>query len=196
MVLERGVSPENIIYANPVKQESYITQAASRGVNLMTFDNEHELTKIKDLNPDAKLVLRIKVNNNKAKYRLGLKFGAEMDEVPHLLKTAKDLGLNVVGCAFHVGSALYCADAYRDAIKNARHVMDLGNQLGFNMKLLDMGGGFPGGHPTQDSVTFEQVAKVINEELDKYFPEFDQNSNKANVVIIAEPGRYYVRIVT
>lgn len=186
------MSPDDIIYANPCKHQSHIAHAAYRGVNCMTFDNELELFKVKDRNPNAKMVLRIKVDDSHSIFRLGLKFGAQMERVPHLLQTAKDLGVNVVGCSFHVGSGCSDANAYREAIRNARYVIDLGDKLGFDMTLLDIGGGFPGF--STEKITFEGVAAVINESLDKFFPEYDHNGAKSKVNIIAEPGRYYVRI--
>jgi ornithine decarboxylase len=51
-----GVGNERIIYANPCKSNSYIKFAATEGVDLMTFDNEAELYKIKQLFPDARSV--------------------------------------------------------------------------------------------------------------------------------------------
>lgn len=45
---------DRIIYANPCKQSSYIRYAHEAGVETMTFDNEQELLKIKQLHPTAK----------------------------------------------------------------------------------------------------------------------------------------------
>jgi ornithine decarboxylase len=45
---------DRIIYANPCKQSSYVRYAAEVGVETMTFDNEQELLKIKQLHPNAK----------------------------------------------------------------------------------------------------------------------------------------------
>jgi ornithine decarboxylase len=53
-VLDLGVDPSRIIYANPCKQNSYIKYAAKKHVEMMTFDNEDELHKVKALFPDAK----------------------------------------------------------------------------------------------------------------------------------------------
>lgn len=53
-VLSLGVAADRIIFANPAKPASHIRHAASLGVGLMTFDNETELHKVKELHPDAK----------------------------------------------------------------------------------------------------------------------------------------------
>lgn len=50
LVLNMGIAPERIVYANTVKQESHLHYAKDRGVTLMTFDSAEELSKIKDKN--------------------------------------------------------------------------------------------------------------------------------------------------
>jgi ornithine decarboxylase len=55
-ILELGVDPSRIIFANPAKPASHIRYAAALGVDIMTFDNECELRKIKSLYPAAKYV--------------------------------------------------------------------------------------------------------------------------------------------
>ena len=45
------------------------------GVDVMTFDNELELQKIKKLFPQARMVLRIRVDDSKSICQLGMKFG-------------------------------------------------------------------------------------------------------------------------
>ena len=53
-MLELGVAPDCIIYANPCKQVSHLKYAARKGVTTMTFDNELELLKVKSHFPSAK----------------------------------------------------------------------------------------------------------------------------------------------
>ena len=53
-VLDLGVDPSRIIYANPCKPVSHIRHASASNVDLMTFDNETELHKIKSCYPTAK----------------------------------------------------------------------------------------------------------------------------------------------
>lgn len=53
-IISLGVSPKRIIFANPVKVPSHIRYAKSKGVDLMTFDSDAELYKIRDIFPEAK----------------------------------------------------------------------------------------------------------------------------------------------
>jgi diaminopimelate decarboxylase len=45
---------DRIIYANPCKQSSYVRYAQEVGVEIMTFDNQQELIKMKQMHPNAK----------------------------------------------------------------------------------------------------------------------------------------------
>ncbi|VEN59889.1 unnamed protein product [Callosobruchus maculatus] len=53
-MLSLGVPPSKIIYAHPTKKLSHLKYAAEVGVEMMTFDNELELYKIKEIFPTAK----------------------------------------------------------------------------------------------------------------------------------------------
>ncbi|KAI8087831.1 pyridoxal-dependent decarboxylase [Gilbertella persicaria] len=182
-VLDYGVDPSRIIYANPCKQASFIRYAAQQSVCRMTFDNAEELYKIKKLYPDAELVLRILTDDSMSLCQLGLKFGAPLHTVQDLLQTARDLDLNIVGVSFHVGSGCLDENAFGDAVLRARKVFDQAEQMGYKLSLLDVGGGFPGAD-VQDGITFEKVAAVLGPVVDRCFDP--------SIRVIAEPGRYYV----
>ncbi|TPX54911.1 hypothetical protein SeMB42_g00109 [Synchytrium endobioticum] len=179
-VLDMGVDPSRIIYANPCKQTSFIRWAAARGVTMMTFDNADELLKIKGVHPNAKVVLRILTDDSHSVCKLGTKFGASQAVVPSLLTTCRNLGADLVGVSFHVGSGCGSARAFSDAVALARSVFDLAEDFGFNLTLLDIGGGFPG--RVTSGVTFAEIAAVLRPALDTYFPA------DMGVRIIAEPA--------
>lgn len=182
-VLTMGVDSSRIIFANPAKPASHIRYAADQGVELITFDNENELYKFKNLFPSARLVLRIRSDAATAQCPLGMKFGCDViTEAPSLLRLARSLELDVVGICFHVGSGCGEPLAYRRSIAAAHELFELASNIGFNMQLLDIGGGFPGNKDT----SIDMISDVINEALDEYFPI------SSNVTIIAEPGRYFV----
>jgi len=184
-VLELKVPQSRIIYANPCKQSSHIKYAAANNVEYMTFDNEMELHKIKAIHPGAKMVVRIlPPANTKCQCQLGMKFGCHPKKVPHLLRVAKELDMDVVGVSFHVGSGCYDAMAYSAAVASARAVFGLAKNEGFHFNLLDIGGGFPGQKNVK--LPFEEICSVLRPALDMYFPE------NMNVRIIAEPGRFFV----
>ena len=176
-VLNLGVDPSRIIYAQPCKTKSYVRFAAERGVKQMTFDNSDELYKIKRFFPDAELLLRILTDDSTSLCRLSDKFGASLDTTMDLLTLAKDLELNVTGVSFHVGSGASDPQSFDKAVRDARFVFDQAADVGYHLKTLDVGGGFSGD-------LFESMADVLSKALDENFP--------STVRIIGEPGRYYV----
>ncbi|GMF27921.1 unnamed protein product [Phytophthora fragariaefolia] len=186
--LEHGVPPERIIFANTMKQRSHLRFARKHNVPLMVFDSSDELVKIQSEFPEAKLVLRLQVDDSKARHQFGPKFGASMADAPALLGTAKRLDLNVVGVCFHVGVGVLEASAFVDAIVQAKTAFAVGLEAGYKFTLLNLGGGFAG--DDLGPVKFEDAAKAINAVLDELFPE------GSGVDIISEPGRYFVSACT
>lgn len=71
-------------------------------------------------------MLRIATDDSKAVCRLSVKFGAQLKSCRGLLERAKELGLEVMGVSFHVGSGCSDAEAYMQAITDARYVFDMG----------------------------------------------------------------------
>ncbi|XP_072042844.1 ornithine decarboxylase-like [Amphiura filiformis] len=153
-----GASPSNIIYANTCKQESHVRFAKQNGVHLMTFDNEDELIKIKKAYPEAQVVLRLAPDDSSSIVKLSCKYGCHVDEAMDLLKTAKDLTLNVIGVSFHVGSVNQDPESFAEPIKATRRVFDEAQKLGFHMQILDIGGGFPGDLLQSAEQPFEKVS--------------------------------------
>lgn len=184
-MLELGVNPSNIIFANPCKQMSHIRYARDNNVSLVVFDNIEELRKMKKVYPNAELVLRIQTDDSAATCQLSMKYGAPLASCKTLLLTAQQMGLNVVGISFHVGSGCSDAEAYVEAIQNSRELFDYALDIGYNFHLLDIGGGFPG--TKNVDLGFEDIAMAVNKELEKSFPL----KRYGHVKIIAEPGRYY-----
>jgi len=182
-ILALGVSAERIIFANPCKMKSHIEFAKEKGVAMMTLDDEHEMEKIQKIYPDAKLVLRILPPPTKAQCNLGCKYGVLPERAPALLRKAKDMGMNLMGVSFHVGSGCLEAEAFSKAISAASTVFQEAERLGLNLEMLDIGGGFPGHE--QGDISFAQISRYINSSLEEFFP------NRQNLRVIAEPGRYF-----
>jgi len=181
-VLGSGVSASRIIYANPTKMKAHIEYAKSSGVEMMTFDNSHELTKLAELYPTARLLLRIITDDSNSVCRFSTKFGAPMDQCPALLRQAKDLGLIVVGISFHVGSGCMSSQSFVAAIQSAHSIFKQAEEIGYQFSILDLGGGWPG--VNDGRVNFANIANLIRPVIDDLFP--------ADIEVIAEPGRYFV----
>ncbi|XP_065874636.1 ornithine decarboxylase-like [Euphorbia lathyris] len=181
-IISLGVSPDRIVYANPIKQVSHIKYAARTGVNLTVFDSKEEMDKMKKWHSELELLLRIKVPNDTTSWRsFGAKYGAATDEIIPLLKHARQLGMRVVGVSFHVGSKATEADIYHRAIIAARLAFDAATQLEMPaMHILNIGGGF------KANQLFDEIAKTVNDSIAEFFHDIP------SLKVIAEPGRFFV----
>lgn len=177
-----------IIFANPCKQPAHMRYAREVGVQYTTLDNEEEILKLKRYWPEAKCVIRIATDDSHSLCQFSTKFGANMNRVRKLIKVAKDNGMCLSGVSFHVGSGCQDSESFVKAIRNARKVFNVAAEEGFQMHLLDIGGGFPGyredsnSSSLKHSANFEGTSEQIRSSLDQYFPE--------GVEFIGEPGRY------
>jgi ornithine decarboxylase len=183
-ILHLNISPHRIIFANPSKIISHIKFAKEYNVSLLTFDTSFELYKIKLNYPQANLLLRLKTDDRHSMCQFSSKFGVDIQEVKEICKIAYELDLNIIGISFHVGSGCSSTHTYIHAIENARKAFDIGIEQGFDMHLLDIGGGFPG--VDTEKISFEEIALSINLTIKTYFYDFP------NLEIIAEPGRFFV----
>jgi ornithine decarboxylase len=188
-IIGLGASPDRIVFANPCKMISQIKYARAHDVDLVVFDDENELYKMKMFHSNAKLILRIKTDDSNSTCKFNCKFGADIDDVELLLKKALSLNLNVIGISFHVGSGCRNKEQYRTAIINCHKVYKIAKNMGINIELIDIGGGFPG-YSLHDEITFEEIAQVLTTSIHEYF--YDEQNEKYSVEFISEPGRYMV----
>lgn len=174
---------DKIIYANPIKATETL-EALDQYKPLVTYDNAAEVAKVKKHAPHAGLVLRLRVPNTGAVVELSSKFGASSGEAVDLIETAFQAGLVVEGISFHVGSQCTNFENYIQALNLAAGVFQEAWDRGYpQVKILDIGGGFPAPYDTQVK-PFEELARKLNSELDRLFP--------APMEILAEPGRFMV----
>jgi len=184
-VINLGVEPNKIIFANPCKPVDFIKFSRSNDVDLLVVDSSCELYKIKLYHPEANLLVRIQTDDSKSRCKFNCKFGVELEEeVKEILELGKILNLNLIGVSFHVGSGCEDAQVYWTALSDCKKVFSIAKSLDIEMYLIDIGGGFPG---TDDAVvSFESMAEVINRGIDELFKDLP------NIKFIAEPGRYFV----
>ena len=173
---------DKIIYANPIKPIETL-QELDRYKPLVTFDNEEEVKKIAKHAPNAGLALRLRVPNTGSIVELSSKFGALPGEAVQLIACAHDHGLTVEGVSFHVGSQCTNPENYIQAIHLSAGIFAEAKSRGFDLQLLDIGGGFPAAYDASVP-RFATLAKKLNYELDRLFPK--------SIEILAEPGRFLV----
>ena len=181
--------PNKIIFANPCKMSSQIKYARANDVDLMTFDCEEELYKIKLYHPYAKLILRLAVDDSNSICKFNCKFGCKIENIEHLIKLMNVLKLQLVGFSFHVGSGCKSIESYYSAIQTCRNAYDIALKNNIKISIIDIGGGFPGIHIDNDDVNITTIAKAITKAQDDFF-NIEITENK--IQFISEPGRYFV----
>jgi ornithine decarboxylase len=173
---------DKIIYANPIKPKETL-QALDQYKPLLTYDNADELRKIKRFAPHAGLVLRLRVPNTGSMVELSSKFGCDTGEAVDLILEAFRIGLVVEGLSFHVGSQCTNFDNFVQSLNIAAAVMREARSRGHEIKILDIGGGFPVPYDARVK-PFPVLSRKINSEIDRLFAK--------DIEILAEPGRFLV----
>jgi ornithine decarboxylase len=180
-------NPERIIFANPCKVSSHLRYARENKIAMMTFDSIEELDKIYNLYPDAQIVLRICVDDTNSKCKFNSKFGCPQHNILKIFEKARQLRMNLVGFSFHVGSG--CSDplSYYNAIEDCSIVYTASREFGFDIRIIDIGGGFPGVDKNMN-IRFADICDNINRAITDFFLYETSNSI---IRFIAEPGRYF-----
>jgi ornithine decarboxylase len=173
---------DKIIFSNTIKDRPTLRKIKEYKP-LVTYDNSAELKKIKDFCDTAGLVLRLKVSDTGSQVELSSKFGVEPAEAQNLIQEAFDMGLKVEGISFHVGSQCTNFDNYTEALAITSEIFFAARKKGFNLNLVDIGGGFPVPYDPQVP-DFAKLGAIISSEIKRLFPD--------DIQIIAEPGRFIV----
>ncbi|RPI04570.1 MAG: type III PLP-dependent enzyme [Ignavibacteriae bacterium] len=173
---------DKIIFSNTIKDRSTLSKIKQYRP-LVTYDNMAELKKLKDHCDTAGLVVRLKVPDTGSQVEMSSKFGAEPAEAQNLIQQAFDMGLKVEGISFHVGSQCTNFDNFTSALAITSEIFNDARRKGFNLNLVDIGGGFPVPYDPQVP-EFKILAGLLNSEFKRLFPD--------DIEILAEPGRFMV----
>ena len=173
-----------VIYSNTIKRIETLGKIKTFRP-LVTFDNQDEIIKLKEYCATARLVLRVKVSDKDSLSELNSKFGASPEEAVDLIQKAVDLGFSVEGISFHVGSQCVNVDNYVQALGMVENISRKAAKKGIEIKLVDIGGGFPVAYDSR-APQLKILAGVVNSEIRRLF------NNRLK--IIAEPGRFMVAI--
>lgn len=182
-VMGLGVDASRCSYGNTIKKRKDIRYFYEKGVRLYVSDSEPDLRNIAAEAPGSKVYIRLLTEgSHTADWPLSRKFGCQTDMAIDLLALARDLGLVPYGLSFHVGSQQRDISAWDSAIDKVKTIFDwLKNEQGIDLKMINMGGGFPANYinRTNELSTYaEEIKYYLNEDFGDDLPE-----------IILEPGR-------
>ncbi|RCL02180.1 MAG: ornithine decarboxylase [Candidatus Tokpelaia sp. JSC189] len=181
MALEAGATPDRISYGNTIKKERDIARAHALGITLYAVDCLEEVEKIACAAPSARVFCRVLTDGIGAEWPLSRKFGCMPKIAVDVLHHANRLGLEAYGVSFHVGSQQTDPTAWDRALADAATVFKNMAKKGINLKMVNMGGGFPTRY-LKDVPTAQAYGMEIFGALSRHF------GNRIPETII-EPGR-------
>lgn len=181
LVRRLGVAPARCIHTHPIKRDCDIRTALNYGVTHFVIDNEDELRKFARYRGRAQLLIRLAFRSD-AVVDLSRKFGCEPEALPALLALAAEQRIKVVGLSFHAGSQAANPQMHVRAIEVCGKLMRRARELGHDLSLLDIGGGFPTDYlQGPPPMPIEEFCAPIRSAL---------SALEGAVRVIAEPGRY------
>src|SRR4029077_2980918 len=143
LCLGHGATAERLSFGNTIKKERDIAFAYKAGVRLFAFDSAAELEKLARQAPGALVFCRILVSCEGADWPLSRKFGCTPEMAVGLLAEARRLGLDPYGVSFHVGSQQTDLGQWDRAIGAVAHMFTLLAATDINLRMVNIGGGFP-----------------------------------------------------
>ena len=184
LCLDNGATADRLSFGNTIKKERDIAFAYDAGVRLYAFDSEAELEKLARAAPGARVFCRILVSCDGAEWPLSRKFGCAPTMAVELLGKARQYALDPYGVSFHVGSQQTDLGQWDGAIGAVAQMFSLLAQTDINLRMVNIGGGFPARYRGPVS-SVEDYARAVTAALTKHF------GNHLPEVIV-EPGRSLV----
>jgi diaminopimelate decarboxylase len=189
--LKAGVPAEKIIMAGVGKSDAEIKYGLTSGVMMIKAESISELKAINSvaerlgkvaqvgvrINPNVTAETHPYITTGDSKEKFGID-EAGLGEVFELFKTLPNLELH--GLDMHIGSQIFDPEYYVAATQKLLEVLESARHLGFDIKWLDLGGGFP--------VTYDpqKPATPITKFAEKLIPMLEDKG----VTVIFEPGRF------
>ncbi len=178
--LAAGATPAQISFGNTIKRPADIAYAHGLGITHFAADAVEELEKLAEQAPGSNVCLRLLGLATGADWPLSRKFGCAPDMALSLMQTAQDLGLHVEGLSFHVGSQTRDPEMWCETLDQVAEVWTAAQAAGFDLRLLNIGGGFPASYASHVADP-ESYARDVMGKVRARFPD--------HVEIMAEPGR-------
>ncbi len=199
-----GCEPRHMIVSHPHKTQATLELMKEYRPWAWTFDGEEELHRViqagagrvPDEGYEPTAVVRLKArppqaNNLGANVTndLSAKFGCDENEAVRLLELAKKEGISKFGLSFHVGTQCCDAENYRTALDSTLRVIARAKELGIEVSVVDIGGGFPDTRKalemgTTQADVIRKVGAVV-----AAFREHVRTLTGGDIFIVAEPGR-------
>ncbi|MBE6863702.1 MAG: diaminopimelate decarboxylase [Ruminococcus flavefaciens] len=201
--VKAGFPMEKVGFHGNNKTDEELRFAIEHGVGHIIVDNLSELSRLekiaKDMGVKARIMFRLKpgidAHTHKAvmtgqidsKFGFAIETGEAFDAVKEAL-SCENIELSGLHC--HIGSQIFDIEPFEEAARvMLRFIADVKNKLGFEVKELNLGGGFGIKYleehdPVPFEVYMERVSAVVSKECEKL--------GIIKPFIFIEPGRSIV----
>ncbi|HDZ20932.1 hypothetical protein LCGC14_0276620 [marine sediment metagenome] len=191
-VLAIGADPGRVVFAGVGKTDREINEAIAAGVGLFNVESEQEFENLSRLAGAAgrtvRAALRVNPDVDPKTHRYTTtgkketKFGVDIERAERFFETyGRDDNVRLDAIHLHIGSPIYSAQPYVDAINKTLKLMARLSAKGLEIRTLDIGGGFGADYVEGQSPLAVDYARQIVPLL-----------TGTNLDVILEPGRQIV----
>ncbi len=197
-VIANGGEPNKIIFTNIVKDKPTVKYCLEKGVGLFAVDSWSDMRNIEEackaLQIRANVLLRVNPGtqlndtlfsctggNSKIGILIPKTFEGESQFNKILDHCLNSEWLCFQGLHVHLGSQIVNLDQYREGMRKISLLITQIEERGFEIKILDIGGGLPIPYGEKHVPPIEKFKDVIQEEF---------NGQLSSITLILESGRY------
>ncbi|MFQ5964668.1 MAG: type III PLP-dependent enzyme [Candidatus Scalinduaceae bacterium] len=199
--LSVGISPQNISFSGPGKNEKELSEVIRNNVFAISVESQREIEKIMDIVKSTSTIVNImlRINPTKKPQKFSLKmgglpsqFGVDEEMAPEIIKTiGKHDLLNFIG--IHVFNGTQCLDS-KAIINNISETIKMAERISqkesIELKFINLGGGF--GVPYYEGDEELNIQEVCNAIKDILSLIQKTSHSLKNTRFILELGRFLV----
>ncbi len=190
--IKANANPAKVVYAGVGKTDDEIKFALQRGIGYFNIESEAEFENIAHIankmqmtanaalriNPDVDPKTHAKTTTGKKES----KFGVDIERAKRFFERyGRDKFIRLNALHLHIGSPVYSAEPYVNAITKALGLIDELRAMGFEITALDIGGGYGANYVHEQTPPYAEYAERIVPLLK---PFVDGGGR-----VIIEPGR-------
>ena len=156
--------------------EKFINYAQEKNFNYIICENFQEAKKLKNLNPNVRLIFKLHVDQESEITR------NEKKRLQEIFQQAEesDLSKNIIGLSLELKNKQNYLNSKKiyELIKRAREIFDDAEETGIDLKLFDLGS------PDNENFFNEDNLKLISESLDYFFSDL-------KIEFICQLGKFF-----
>jgi diaminopimelate decarboxylase len=190
-----GVPAAKCVYAGVGKTDDEIRYALREEIGLFNCESEEEFANLSRLAAEegrvARVALRINPDVDPKTHRYTstgkkeTKFGVDLERARQFFAHfGRDRHARLEGLHLHIGSPVYTVEPYREALAKTAALVDELARDGFEIRSIDLGGGFGADYESAQSPPLARYAEAIC--------EIAQPLHARGIRFILEPGRTIV----